>query len=171
MCLWSVDASHLWNPTIWLRFHILCNTCTSICRFKSRTTKHWLSVLEGSGMPYGPINNMQQVFSEPQVGFKTSAHCRSLLRFFDKTSFLQGRNTNHMVRILSNSTTARPIRIRLKCMWWKVVIRLADGKSSQNIVSHQIIISQIYFWDMIIWMIVCMQKCNSSTKIQWFAGK
>jgi succinate--hydroxymethylglutarate CoA-transferase len=35
--------------------------------FASKTTKEWLNTFEGSGMPYGPINNMQQVFSHPQT--------------------------------------------------------------------------------------------------------
>ncbi|XP_060552184.1 succinate--hydroxymethylglutarate CoA-transferase-like, partial [Ruditapes philippinarum] len=36
-------------------------------RFKLKTTSDWLCVLRDSGIPYGPINNMQQVFSDPQV--------------------------------------------------------------------------------------------------------
>ncbi|XP_032298437.1 succinate--hydroxymethylglutarate CoA-transferase isoform X3 [Coturnix japonica] len=36
-------------------------------RFSEKTTVEWLQLFEGSGVPYGPINNMQQVFSEPQV--------------------------------------------------------------------------------------------------------
>lgn len=35
--------------------------------FKSKVTKEWLESLEGSGMPYGPINNIEQVFSHPQT--------------------------------------------------------------------------------------------------------
>lgn len=35
--------------------------------FASKTTEHWLGIFEGSGMPYGPINDMQQVFSHPQT--------------------------------------------------------------------------------------------------------
>uniref|UniRef100_A0A669Q5Y6 Succinyl-CoA:glutarate-CoA transferase n=1 Tax=Phasianus colchicus TaxID=9054 RepID=A0A669Q5Y6_PHACC len=35
-------------------------------RFSEKTTVEWLQLFEGSGVPYGPINNMQQVFSEPQ---------------------------------------------------------------------------------------------------------
>lgn len=33
----------------------------------SRSTDEWLSVLEGSGMPYGPINTIDRVFSHPQT--------------------------------------------------------------------------------------------------------
>ncbi|XP_046333411.2 succinate--hydroxymethylglutarate CoA-transferase-like isoform X1 [Haliotis rufescens] len=36
-------------------------------RFETKTTSQWMQVLEGSGIPYGPINNIQQVFSDPQV--------------------------------------------------------------------------------------------------------
>ncbi|XP_060063602.1 succinate--hydroxymethylglutarate CoA-transferase-like [Ylistrum balloti] len=36
-------------------------------RFLSKTTDEWLAVFEGSGLPYGPINNMEKVFSDPQV--------------------------------------------------------------------------------------------------------
>lgn len=35
--------------------------------FRKRTTQEWLAVLEGSGMPYGPINTIEQVFSHPQT--------------------------------------------------------------------------------------------------------
>lgn len=35
--------------------------------FRAKTTDDWLAVLEGSGMPYGPINNVEQVFSHPQT--------------------------------------------------------------------------------------------------------
>ncbi|KAJ5319742.1 hypothetical protein N7508_000025 [Penicillium antarcticum] len=32
-----------------------------------KTTQGWLAILEGSGMPYGPINTIEQVFSHPQT--------------------------------------------------------------------------------------------------------
>ncbi|KAJ6161142.1 hypothetical protein N7470_004538 [Penicillium chermesinum] len=35
--------------------------------FSLRTTKEWEAVFEGSGMPYGPINNLENVFSHPQT--------------------------------------------------------------------------------------------------------
>lgn len=37
-------------------------------RFSEKATTEWLQLFGGSGVPYGPINNMQQVFSDPQVG-------------------------------------------------------------------------------------------------------
>ncbi|KAJ5666616.1 hypothetical protein N7462_011025 [Penicillium macrosclerotiorum] len=33
----------------------------------SKTTNEWLSILEGSGMPYGPINTIDSVFAHPQT--------------------------------------------------------------------------------------------------------
>ncbi|KAM4792661.1 succinyl-CoA:glutarate CoA-transferase isoform 2-T2 [Cyanocitta cristata] len=36
-------------------------------RFSEKATTEWLQLFEGHGVPYGPINNMQQVFSDPQV--------------------------------------------------------------------------------------------------------
>jgi succinate--hydroxymethylglutarate CoA-transferase len=33
----------------------------------TRTTGEWETVFEGSGMPYGPINNLEQVFGHPQA--------------------------------------------------------------------------------------------------------
>ena len=35
--------------------------------FLKQTTEEWLTIFGGSGMPYGPINNMEQVFSHPQT--------------------------------------------------------------------------------------------------------
>ncbi|CAN7943488.1 unnamed protein product, partial [Ixodes pacificus] len=34
--------------------------------FKSKPTQEWLTLFEGSEIPYGPIQNMQQVFQDPQ---------------------------------------------------------------------------------------------------------
>ncbi|GFS12917.1 succinate--hydroxymethylglutarate CoA-transferase-like [Elysia marginata] len=35
--------------------------------FKEKPLSHWLASFEKSGIPHGPINNMEQVFSDPQV--------------------------------------------------------------------------------------------------------
>lgn len=35
--------------------------------FEARTTDEWLALFEGSGMPYGSINNMERVFNHPQI--------------------------------------------------------------------------------------------------------
>ncbi|XP_077979326.1 succinyl-CoA:glutarate CoA-transferase-like isoform X2 [Glandiceps talaboti] len=40
---------------------------TLLERFSEKTLSEWLDIFEGCGIPYGPINNMQQVFSNPQV--------------------------------------------------------------------------------------------------------
>ncbi|XP_015210071.2 succinate--hydroxymethylglutarate CoA-transferase isoform X2 [Lepisosteus oculatus] len=36
-------------------------------RFSEKKTAEWLQMFEGTGVPYGPINSIQQVFSDPQV--------------------------------------------------------------------------------------------------------
>ncbi|XP_072108242.1 succinate--hydroxymethylglutarate CoA-transferase isoform X1 [Mobula birostris] len=36
-------------------------------RFSEKTTQEWLQLFEGSGIPYGPINSIQEALSEPQV--------------------------------------------------------------------------------------------------------
>ncbi|XP_062985568.1 succinate--hydroxymethylglutarate CoA-transferase isoform X2 [Elgaria multicarinata webbii] len=36
-------------------------------RFLEKETTKWLELFESSGVPYGPINSMKQVFSDPQV--------------------------------------------------------------------------------------------------------
>jgi succinate--hydroxymethylglutarate CoA-transferase len=33
----------------------------------AKPTKDWLAILDGSGMPYGPINTIKEVFSHPQT--------------------------------------------------------------------------------------------------------
>ena len=35
--------------------------------FITKTTTNWLSVFDNSGIPYGPLNNMENVFSDPQT--------------------------------------------------------------------------------------------------------
>ena len=35
--------------------------------FGRKTTAEWLALLESAGVPNGPINNIAQVFEEPQV--------------------------------------------------------------------------------------------------------
>ncbi|XP_063090004.1 succinate--hydroxymethylglutarate CoA-transferase isoform X5 [Cavia porcellus] len=36
-------------------------------RFEEQTTAMWLCLFDGCGIPYGPINNMKGVFTEPQA--------------------------------------------------------------------------------------------------------
>ncbi|KAK3747004.1 hypothetical protein QZH41_011959, partial [Actinostola sp. cb2023] len=38
--------------------------------FLDKTTKEWLQLLEDSGIPFGPINDVEQVFDDPQVRYK-----------------------------------------------------------------------------------------------------
>uniref|UniRef100_A0A3Q2P334 Succinyl-CoA:glutarate-CoA transferase n=1 Tax=Fundulus heteroclitus TaxID=8078 RepID=A0A3Q2P334_FUNHE len=40
-------------------------------RFLQETTADWLRRFQGSGVPVGPINSIQEVFSEPQVSGRT----------------------------------------------------------------------------------------------------
>ena len=44
---------------------LLIGSC--IYRFRQKSTSEWLELLESSNIPYGPINNMEQVFDDPQV--------------------------------------------------------------------------------------------------------
>jgi succinate--hydroxymethylglutarate CoA-transferase len=34
---------------------------------KKKTTTEWLAILEPVGIPFGPVNNIQQTFQHPQV--------------------------------------------------------------------------------------------------------
>ncbi|PHH88544.1 hypothetical protein CDD83_7411 [Cordyceps sp. RAO-2017] len=40
----------------------------------AQKTERWLQVFEGSGMPYGPVNSMEQVFSHPQTAARGMVH-------------------------------------------------------------------------------------------------
>lgn len=45
-----------------------CKMCYLFApRFAEEVTAKWLCLFEGSGIPYGPINSMKDVFSEAQV--------------------------------------------------------------------------------------------------------
>ena len=39
-------------------------------RFAEHSTKHWLTVFEGSSFPYAPINSLAETFHDPQVAHK-----------------------------------------------------------------------------------------------------
>ncbi|KAJ5554712.1 hypothetical protein N7535_007158 [Penicillium sp. DV-2018c] len=41
---------------------------------RAKPTKDWLAILEGSGMPYGPINTIEEVFSHPQTAARDMVH-------------------------------------------------------------------------------------------------
>lgn len=41
---------------------------------REKQTDEWLHILEGSGMPYGPINTVEKVFSHPQTEAREMVH-------------------------------------------------------------------------------------------------
>lgn len=41
---------------------------------RQKPTDKWLQILEGSGMPYGPINTVEKVFSHPQTDAREMVH-------------------------------------------------------------------------------------------------
>ncbi|XP_072108279.1 succinate--hydroxymethylglutarate CoA-transferase isoform X5 [Mobula birostris] len=49
-------------------------------RFSEKTTQEWLQLFEGSGIPYGPINSIQEALSEPQVLLSGSVTSRYPVR-------------------------------------------------------------------------------------------
>jgi len=40
----------------------------SRCRIGEKSLAEWLTIFEGATFPYGPINSIKEVFSDPQVG-------------------------------------------------------------------------------------------------------
>uniref|UniRef100_A0A9L0SJM2 Succinyl-CoA:glutarate CoA-transferase n=1 Tax=Equus caballus TaxID=9796 RepID=A0A9L0SJM2_HORSE len=52
---------------LWLADQQLYHRDDIATRFEEEMTSKWLYLFEGSGIPYGPINNMKNVFAEPQV--------------------------------------------------------------------------------------------------------
>ncbi|XP_063014357.1 succinate--hydroxymethylglutarate CoA-transferase isoform X2 [Melospiza melodia melodia] len=84
-------------------------------RFSEKATMEWLQLFEGSGVPYGPINNMQQVFSDPQdaghhdltvtaAKAASSLHIsnQALLYCLSCTLFLLGSSTMCIRKVLHN---------------------------------------------------------------------
>ncbi|XP_076464428.1 succinyl-CoA:glutarate CoA-transferase-like isoform X2 [Babylonia areolata] len=61
----SSDERYLTNELRVTNRITLLDTLSQI--FEQKSTSDWLEQLEGSGIPYAPINNMQSVFSDPQV--------------------------------------------------------------------------------------------------------
>ncbi|GBM42896.1 Succinate--hydroxymethylglutarate CoA-transferase [Araneus ventricosus] len=59
------DPKYLSNKDRVQNRKVLISELTNI--FSKKTTQQWLNMLEGSGIPYGPVNNMEQVFNDPQV--------------------------------------------------------------------------------------------------------
>lgn len=66
----SMEAVREGEDVLGIWRHGVETTCFLFAfRFSEKATIEWLQLFEGSGVPYGPINNMQQVFADPQVGF------------------------------------------------------------------------------------------------------
>ncbi|GIY20143.1 succinate--hydroxymethylglutarate CoA-transferase [Caerostris darwini] len=62
---YSTDPRFLTNKDRVQNRKILISELTGI--FLKKSTHMWMTMLEGSGIPCGPVNDMKQVFSDPQV--------------------------------------------------------------------------------------------------------
>jgi crotonobetainyl-CoA:carnitine CoA-transferase CaiB-like acyl-CoA transferase len=62
---WSSDPRFATNPQRVANRTLLVPLITEI--MKTRSTRAWLGVLEAAGVPCGPINNIAEVFDDPQV--------------------------------------------------------------------------------------------------------
>jgi len=62
---WADDPRFSTNAQRVNNRDILISALSDITR--SRTTKEWISLFERLGVPCGPINNLEQVFDDPQV--------------------------------------------------------------------------------------------------------
>ncbi len=62
---WASDARFATNPQRVRHRDLLVGMITE--RMRTRPAREWLAVLEPSGVPCGPINDLGQVFSDPQV--------------------------------------------------------------------------------------------------------
>ena len=95
-----------------------------------RSMRHWLDALEGAGVPCGPINNLEQVFAEPQAmarGMRMElphptagkvALTRSPMRFSETPVQhvmpppTLGQHTNEVLRELLGKSEAEVARLR-----------------------------------------------------------
>ena len=98
--------------------------------FAKRTTKEWVALLEAAGVPNGPINNVAQVFEEPQVKARgirlklahpvagTLDSVASPMRFsgtplaFERAPPLLGQHTDEILRGLLGKTDAELAQLR-----------------------------------------------------------
>jgi succinate--hydroxymethylglutarate CoA-transferase len=62
--------------------------------FTARTTDEWMSLFEGSGMPYGPINTLEQVFSHSQT------EARNMVETIDQRASVEGK-----IKVLGKTTS------------------------------------------------------------------
>lgn len=99
--------------------------------FSGRTTREWVALLEAAGVPNGPINNVAQVFEEPQVkarGIRLKLDhpaagaldsVASPMRFsgtplsFERAPPLLGQHTDEVLRELLGKTDAELAQLRV----------------------------------------------------------
>jgi len=65
---WAKDERFATNPQRVGHRDLLVGMITG--RLAARTAREWLALLEPSGVPCGPINDLSQVFSDPQVLYR-----------------------------------------------------------------------------------------------------
>lgn len=98
--------------------------------FATRTTKEWVALLEAAGVPNGPINNVAQVFEEPQVKARgirlklahpvagTLDSVASPMRFsgtplsFERAPPLLGQHTDEVLQGLLGKSDAELAKLR-----------------------------------------------------------
>lgn len=61
----------------------------SVLRFMQETTGEWLRRFEGTGVPCGPINNIQQVFANPQVSLRSHQWFKTVANSVQTVVFVQ----------------------------------------------------------------------------------
>ncbi|HUP30440.1 MAG TPA: CaiB/BaiF CoA-transferase family protein [Usitatibacter sp.] len=62
---WPADPRFATNPARVRHRDLMVELITA--RLSSRSAAEWLALLEPAGVPCGPINNLEQVFADPQV--------------------------------------------------------------------------------------------------------
>jgi len=65
---WPADARFATNPQRVRHRDLLVGMISD--RMRERPAREWLALLEPSGVPCGPINDLSQVFSDPQVRYR-----------------------------------------------------------------------------------------------------
>jgi formyl-CoA transferase len=62
---WAGDARFSTNPERVRHRDLIVGMISE--RLRARTSREWLALLEPAGVPCGPINDLAQVFADPQV--------------------------------------------------------------------------------------------------------